>query len=272
MAETIGNGNQTAAGNEFEFSKTKGFGSMNYGLISSKVTVNQENFLVENKSQWFFFIRKKQKPEIIPYEKIDKVEVKTNFAKGDFIFAAIFLLVSLITAQWWGLVVVAVLVFCAYGKNIVITRKDTSSNVIIMSEGFGQTKNIDEFCKAIQEKGNLALGNPPTVTNQPKNPIKFVLAGAAAAIILMIISSLVISSNSVDGPLREYDKLADDAIELVNNADDQDITKTLGKLARLQQKITELTEKLDEIEDEMTEEQMERFFEITLKMASIGEF
>jgi general stress protein CsbA len=119
MAETIGNANQTVIDNEFDFSKTKGLGSM-----------------------WFFLIRKKQKTETIPYEKIDKIEVKTNFAKGDFISAVIVLLISLITAQCWGLIVTAILVFCSYGKNIVITRKDTSSNVIIMTEGFGETEKV----------------------------------------------------------------------------------------------------------------------------------
>jgi hypothetical protein len=271
MAETNVNENQAATGTGFEFSKIKGFGSMNYGSSSSKVTVNAENILVENKSQ-VFFIKKKQSPEIIPYDKVDKVEVKTNFSRGDFISAAVCLLIALITAQWWGLLVVAVLVFCAYGKNIVITRKDTSSNVIIMSEGFGQNRNIDEFCKAIQEKGNLVLENPLAVMNQPKNPLKFVIGGAAIAVILMIISSLVVSSNSVDGLLREYDKLADDAIELVNNAGNEDITKTLGKLLRLQRKANELAEKLDGLEEEMTEEQMVEFIAITFKLASVEDF
>jgi hypothetical protein len=47
--------------------------------------------------------------------------------------------------------VVALLVFCSYGKNIIITKRD-KSKIVIMSEGFGEKKEINEFCRVLNEK------------------------------------------------------------------------------------------------------------------------
>jgi hypothetical protein len=138
--------------NEFEFSKTKGFGSMNYGVISSKIVLHETDFTIENKSRWFFFIKGKGLTETIPYESLDSVEVKTNFAKGDLISGIIIFLIALFTSQYWGLLFVAMLVFCSYSKNIVISKKNSSSKITILSEGIGENETIAKFCAAIEKK------------------------------------------------------------------------------------------------------------------------
>jgi hypothetical protein len=148
--------------NEMVFTKTKGFGSMNYAVVSSKVNIGDTGFSVERTNKVLFF---KGNPQTtaVDYGQIENVEVKTNFAKGDLVSGIILGLLAIIFALTGafgeegpgilaGPLIIAVMVFCAYGKNIVVTRKDFSK-VVIMSEGLGQGKEIETFCKKLAEKG-----------------------------------------------------------------------------------------------------------------------
>jgi hypothetical protein len=148
--------------NELVFTKTKGLGSMNYAVVSSVVNIDETGFSVKRTNKVFFF---KKKPQVstIDYDSIANVTVKTNFAKGDLIsgiILGVFAIIIALTGAFGeespgilvGPIIIAVMVFCAYGKNIVITRKD-ATKVIIMSEGFGQGDEIKAFCTKLAEKG-----------------------------------------------------------------------------------------------------------------------
>jgi hypothetical protein len=108
------------------------------------------------------------------------------------------------------------------------------------------------------------------VTNAPQSPGNILIGGAIAVVVLILIKGLFFPSDPIDNLLREYEQLADEAIELDNTAGDQDITKTLAKLAKFQKRAEELVEKLGEYEDEMSEEQVAEFLRISFKLASIG--
>jgi hypothetical protein len=156
MTDLNGQAVQNPAAKEFKFSKVKGFGSVNYGRRISKVVMDTTILSVESVGKIFFFTGK-SKTYTAEYSSIDKVEVKKNFAKGDLISAIICLILTI--AFWeengfYGLFVVALLVFCSYGKNIIITKKD-KSKIPIMSEGFGEKKDIDEFCRVLNERISL---------------------------------------------------------------------------------------------------------------------
>jgi hypothetical protein len=147
---------QNSAATEFEFSKVKGVGSVNYGRRISKIIMDTTALSIESVGKILFFTGK---PKIYTaeYSSIDKVEVKTNFAKGDLISAIICLILTIVFWEengFYGLFVVALLVFCSYGRNIIITKKD-KSKIVIMSEGFGQQKEIDEFCGILNERIKL---------------------------------------------------------------------------------------------------------------------
>jgi F0F1-type ATP synthase assembly protein I len=153
--------------NEILFTKTKGFGNINYAVVSSRVNVGENELSVEQTNRVLFF-RGKLQTYTVDCDSIAKVEVKTNFAKGDLIsgivigvLMPIFTFIGLYGEESPGIlvgpIIIVVMAFCAYGKNIIITRKD-QSKVIIMSEGFGQSKEISAFCKKLTEKGITIYG------------------------------------------------------------------------------------------------------------------
>lgn len=150
------------APNEMAFSKTKGFGNINYAVAGTKVNFGETGLSIEQTNKVLFF-KGKPKTSVVDYGSIAQVEVKTNFAKGDLIsgiiigvFAIILALTGAFGEEGTGIlagpIIIAVFVFCAYGKNIVLTRKD-STKVVIMSEGFGQGDEIEAFRKNLTEKG-----------------------------------------------------------------------------------------------------------------------
>ena len=152
MGEVKENATQSQEKNEFEFSKTKGFGSLNYGAVYSKAVLN-ENALSVNSSSKVFFIKGKNKTASIEYGTIGKVEVKTHFSAGDLISAIIVLIISIFAWEYNGIVgllIVALLVFCSCSKNIVITRTNASKTVI--QAGLFQKQDIDAFCAKLKEK------------------------------------------------------------------------------------------------------------------------
>ena len=145
--------------NEIVFSKTKGFGSINYGSVTTKALFSETSVSVERISKVLFF---KGKPEtnIVDYNAIDSVVIKNHFSKGDLISGIVIGLIAIISgiaseevsAIFIGLIVIAVMVFCAYGKNIVITKKN-GDKVNLLSEAFSQSEEIDSFLKNLEEKG-----------------------------------------------------------------------------------------------------------------------
>jgi hypothetical protein len=137
--------------NEFKFSKTKGFGAYNYGIISTQAVVEDQHLTVEKTSKWLFF-KGKPKTAIIDYQSIENIAVKVHFSLGDLISGIIIAIISIAFSQLWGLLFVALLIFCSYGKNIIITQKSSTSKVIIMCEGFSQQEAIDTFIKRVNEK------------------------------------------------------------------------------------------------------------------------
>jgi hypothetical protein len=146
--------------NEIVFSKTKGVSRINYAVVTTKAVVGEKSLLVERIVRVLFF-KGKPKTDTIDYEAIEKVEIKTHFSKGDLVSGIILGLFAIILALtggeegpgiFVGLIIIAVMVFCAYGKNITIKKKD-STKVNLLSEGIGQKEEIEMFCKKLEEKG-----------------------------------------------------------------------------------------------------------------------
>ena len=150
--------------NEMVFTKTKGFERVNYAVVTSKVNMGDTGLSVERTTKVLFFKGKSQ-TSTVDYGSIARVDVKTHFAKGDFISAIVFGVICTIFAiagegesgeVWFDILValagVAALIFCSYGKNIIITRND-SSKVVIMSEGFWEKNARKDFCGKLAEKG-----------------------------------------------------------------------------------------------------------------------
>jgi hypothetical protein len=149
--------------NEFTFSKTKGFSYGSYCTKTSKVVLEEKVITVNQKSDWFYFIKGKNKTAIVDYGSIDKIEAKVHFSFWDLIFGLAFLLFFIISQEFPWLIATAVWLFCGFGKNIIIRLKN-GSRVVIMSEGFGQQGEIDQFLGAVTEK----LQTLPIVGNEEK--------------------------------------------------------------------------------------------------------
>jgi hypothetical protein len=151
MAELTDEKNQEVQ-NEIEFSKTKGFSYINYCTIKTAVTFNENDVSLNKSTKWFYVFGGKPNPTTIDYNSIENVEVKTHFSIGDLIFALFFFVMWPVTGEIWLAAFTLVFLFCSYGKNIIITRKD-SVKTIIMSEGLGQGDELALFCKKMSEKG-----------------------------------------------------------------------------------------------------------------------
>jgi hypothetical protein len=148
--------------NEIVFSKTKGFGQINYGAVTTKALFDENSISVERIGKILFF-KGKPKIDVVEFGTIENVEVKTHFSKGDLISGIVLGLLVIIFAfvgedapniynVFVGLVIIAALLFCSYGKNIVITKKD-STKVGLLSEGIGAGEEIESFLKKLEEKG-----------------------------------------------------------------------------------------------------------------------
>jgi hypothetical protein len=148
--------------NEVVFSKTKGFGSVNYGTVTTKALFNETSVLVERISKVLFF---KGKPETntVEFNAIENVAVKNHFSKGDLISGIVLGALALIMASTGafgdenpgiivGPIIIAVMVFASYGKNAVITKKN-GDRINLLSEGFAQSEQIETFLKKLEEKG-----------------------------------------------------------------------------------------------------------------------
>jgi hypothetical protein len=145
--------------NEFEFSKTKGFSYINYCTKTSKVVLEESGLTVNLSSKWFYFIKGKNKAAKVDYQSIDRVESKVHFSFWDLLFGLVFIVFLIISQEIVWLVLAAIWLFCAFGKNIVIRLKN-GLNVVIMSEGIGQQKEIDRFLESM--KGRLQSASTGT--------------------------------------------------------------------------------------------------------------
>jgi hypothetical protein len=74
----------------------------------------------------------------------------------------------------------------------------------------------------------------------------------------------------VSSLLKQYEKIADEAIEIINNASEEDFS-SMAKLLRLETQIETIAEELAEYADIMTDDQMTKFLEISMKLASVAE-
>ena len=143
--------------NEVVFSKTKGFGSINYGVVTTKAIFNETSVSVERMSKVLFF-KGKPKTNVAEYNAIESVVIKTHFSLGDLISGVVIGLLAMIIAAAAeegsgivvGLLIIAVMVFCAYGKNIVLTKKN-GDKINLLSEGFGQSDEIESFLKKLED-------------------------------------------------------------------------------------------------------------------------
>jgi len=135
------------AENEFDFEKVKGFGALNFIWHNTKVMIEDTSISIEHIRKIVFF---KGKPNItaINYSGLDKIELKSHFSLGDLISGIIVGVIGVVTEQYWGLLITALLVLFSYSKNIVITRKD-GSKVTILNGGPLSGGNQTEFDRMI---------------------------------------------------------------------------------------------------------------------------
>jgi hypothetical protein len=151
--------------NAVEFSKAFGRADK----VTTTVTVGETALTVERvRKVWFF--KCKPKIDTVDYQSIEKVESKTFFSKS-YLFTSIFFGVAAIIAAFFvvfgedvsaisllgWLIAFAGLLFCAYGKRILITRKD-SSTVSILVEGGVQNEEIQLFTQKLGEKDIAVQG------------------------------------------------------------------------------------------------------------------
>ena len=138
--------------NELEFRRMKGIGIVYYSIVTSKVVFEENRFLVERLRK-IFYVKGKTQNDAVDYGSIEKVEVKTNFALIDLIYGLVIGGICLVGGEvLWGLVALALFLFCSYGKKITVTRKD-ASKMVIQSDGIGQRAQIEAFRKKLGEKG-----------------------------------------------------------------------------------------------------------------------
>jgi hypothetical protein len=144
--------------NEFEFVKTKGFSRIKYGKVTSKAVFGDASLSVERVSK-VFFVKGKPVTETVDYQSIEKLEIKPQFSLSDLISGIVIGIVSICTLQFYGLLGTAVLVWCAYGKKIIITRKD-ASQVFLLAEGGvlkGEKEETERLVKMLNEKTGRQL-------------------------------------------------------------------------------------------------------------------
>jgi len=138
--------------NEVVFSKIKGFGSINYGSVTTKALFDETSVLVERIGRVLFF-KGKPKTNTVEYNAIESVAIKNHFSIGDLISGIICFVLGIVFDQFIvGLIVLAVLVFCSWGKNVVITKKN-GGKINLLSEAFAQSEEIETFTKKLGEKG-----------------------------------------------------------------------------------------------------------------------
>jgi hypothetical protein len=148
--------------NELVFKKAKGFDRYNYATITTKVSV-EETVLVTEQTKKVIFSKAKVTNDSIEYGQIAAVELKKRFAKVEMIGGIVTCVLAMILAITgvfgeegpgilYGPIFLAVMLFCAYEKDIIITKKD-SSKLVIMAEGFFQGKEIMAFRQKLAEHG-----------------------------------------------------------------------------------------------------------------------
>lgn len=115
--------------NEFDFAKVKGFGNANFVWHDTKVLIEETYLSIEHIRKILFF-KGKPNTAVVNFSDLDRIERKGHFSKGDFISGIIIGIISIATAQIWGLLATAFLVFFSYGKNIIVVRKDGSKVII----------------------------------------------------------------------------------------------------------------------------------------------
>jgi hypothetical protein len=147
--------------NQFEFSKTKGFGAYNFVWINTMVTLNEENITVETQKRVLF--SKKERKDVVVGSVIDKITAKTHFGLSDLIGAILLgvigIVFSVATEAYsivYPLLIVALLLLFAYGKNIEIAQKDGTKVVIEiggpLSGGFGWKKEFEGLLSMVKAK------------------------------------------------------------------------------------------------------------------------
>jgi hypothetical protein len=114
---------QEKAQNEFEFEKVKGFGAYNFVWHNTKVLVEDTCLSIEHRRKIMFF---KGKPDntVVSYSDLERIELKSQFSKGDLISGIIIAIIAILTVQLYGLLFTVILVLFSYSKNIVIVLKN----------------------------------------------------------------------------------------------------------------------------------------------------
>lgn len=141
------------AENEFDFEKTIGFGRANIGAHLTSVFVNSDSIEIKKQKKIFFSIKDKG-TETIPYNSITNISIKNNFSLGDLISGIVVFLVAAITGQIViGLVIFAVLLFCSWGKKIVLEKNDSNKTSFVIEA----LKDSDECEKMFSKLNDIKL-------------------------------------------------------------------------------------------------------------------
>jgi hypothetical protein len=157
---------QVQEGNEFVITRSKGFSYITYLKIVSKVVFGDGAVAIETAKKWFYFIKGKPKSINVDYNAIASVELKTAFAFWDLLFSMIFLIMFVSSHEIWWLVLIAVFIFCSFGKNIVISRNN-GPKIIIPADGIGSDNELIKNICGFFEKKVPGITNPG-LENKPQ--------------------------------------------------------------------------------------------------------
>jgi hypothetical protein len=135
------------APNEFGFERVKGFGGYNFVWHNTKVLAEETGLSVAHTKK-IMFGKGKTDTTVVNFADLDHVESKGHFSIGELIAGILIAIISIVTVQIWGLLITAFLVFFAYGKNIVIVRKN-GSKVIVQCGGPLSGSGKSEFERLI---------------------------------------------------------------------------------------------------------------------------
>lgn len=139
-------------GNEFVITRSKGFSYITYLKIASKVIFGDDAVNIETTKNWFYFIKGKPRSMNVDYKTITNVEVKTTFAFWDLLFSVFFFISFISSQEIWWLVLIAIFMFCSFGKNVVISRNN-GPKVLIPADGIGSDKDLlKNICESFEKR------------------------------------------------------------------------------------------------------------------------
>ena len=143
----IVHGEDTSEKMEFTFNKAKQLGRLTYRQTTTKAVVSASSVDIEQTIKKFIGGEKKTNTSIM-LNDITGIQVRIKFDIWDTVYAVIFAIIGFLAPV--AFLGTAVCLFCAFGKEIIITTAKT--HVGIPLAGFGSTGDVSKFVDACKGK------------------------------------------------------------------------------------------------------------------------